>query len=130
MEFFIIMAICLFYVFYIICFLRKVVLQWRSSSDRTFGYMLAYDCHKPSHHQKLDTHSSGQIIFREEFPTLSDPFSEVDEIIFATLDELFARMQVPPSQISMLLINRYIFEFTKLNSHIHLGNATYTKFIN
>ncbi|KAH7537308.1 hypothetical protein FEM48_Zijuj03G0078900 [Ziziphus jujuba var. spinosa] len=136
------LAVCLFSVFYTISILWKIVLQWRSS-DRTC-YMLAYECFKPADFQKVDVHSSAEIILRnknlgledyrfmlktmassglgeetygpktvmagrEQCPTLSDAFSEMDEIIFGTLDKLFARTQIPPSEISILIVNVALF---------------------
>ncbi|KAF3433796.1 hypothetical protein FNV43_RR24899 [Rhamnella rubrinervis] len=46
---------------------------------------------------------------REESPTLEDAISEMDEIIFETLDMLFARTQVSPSQIDLLVVNVSLF---------------------
>lgn len=46
---------------------------------------------------------------REESHSLPDAFSEVDEIIFETLDNLFARTQISPSIISILVVNVSLF---------------------
>ncbi|GLT50874.1 hypothetical protein SLA2020_243300 [Shorea laevis] len=42
---------------------------------------------------------------REESPTLKDAISEVDDVIFDTLDKLFAKAGVSPSEIDILVIN-------------------------
>lgn len=47
---------------------------------------------------------------REECPTREDSLSETDEIIFDTLDKLFARNTlIPPSQIDILIVNVSMF---------------------
>lgn len=46
---------------------------------------------------------------REESPTLTDAFSEMDETIFETLDKLFARTRVCPSQIDLLVVSVSLF---------------------
>ena len=47
---------------------------------------------------------------REECPTQEDSLSEMDEIIFDTLDKLFARNTlIPPSQIDILIVNVSMF---------------------
>ncbi|XP_010558768.1 PREDICTED: 3-ketoacyl-CoA synthase 19-like [Tarenaya hassleriana] len=46
---------------------------------------------------------------REESPTLLDALSEMDEIIFDTLDNLFAKTGVSPSEIDILVVNVSLF---------------------
>ncbi|EOY18389.1 hypothetical protein SCA6_000409 [Theobroma cacao] len=40
----------------------------------------------------------------EESPTLSDALSEIDDIVFGTLDKLFAKTGVSPSEIDILVV--------------------------
>ncbi|KAL9233692.1 hypothetical protein vseg_008652 [Gypsophila vaccaria] len=42
---------------------------------------------------------------REDYPTLTDSLAEMDEIIFATLDNLFDKSGFSPSQIDILVVN-------------------------
>ncbi|CAI0411826.1 unnamed protein product [Linum tenue] len=46
---------------------------------------------------------------REAAPTLSDSLSEVDEIAFRTLDALFAKTNVSPADIDILVVNVSMF---------------------
>lgn len=46
---------------------------------------------------------------REESPTLEDAHSEMDEIMFGTLDNLFAKTGVSPSEIDMLVVDVSLF---------------------
>ncbi|KAJ4839255.1 3-ketoacyl-CoA synthase 19 [Turnera subulata] len=46
---------------------------------------------------------------REESPTLQDAMTEMDEIIFDTLDNLFARTGISPSEIDILVVNVSLF---------------------
>ncbi|EXB65364.1 3-ketoacyl-CoA synthase 21 [Morus notabilis] len=46
---------------------------------------------------------------REESPTLTDAISEMDEVIFTTLDSLFAKTGVSPAQIDILVVNVSLF---------------------
>lgn len=46
---------------------------------------------------------------REESPTLGDAVSEMDEVIFTTLDDLFRRTDVSPAQIDILVVNVSLF---------------------
>ncbi|PON75347.1 Very-long-chain 3-ketoacyl-CoA synthase [Parasponia andersonii] len=48
---------------------------------------------------------------REETPTLVDALAEMDEVIFATLDDLFAKTSsfVSPSEIDILVVNVSLF---------------------
>ncbi|XVE99484.1 hypothetical protein REPUB_Repub03eG0202300 [Reevesia pubescens] len=46
---------------------------------------------------------------REEFPTLKDALSDVDEIMFGTLDKLFAKTGVSPSEIDILVVDVSLF---------------------
>ncbi|GAY45348.1 hypothetical protein CUMW_088820 [Citrus unshiu] len=46
---------------------------------------------------------------REESPSLAEAFSEMDEIIFDTLDKLFARTDISPSEIDVLVVNVSLF---------------------
>lgn len=48
---------------------------------------------------------------REETPTLVDAFAEMDEVIFATLDDLFAKRKsvISPSEIDILVVNVSLF---------------------
>nr|GLL20810.1 3-ketoacyl-CoA synthase 19-like [Ipomoea trifida] len=42
---------------------------------------------------------------REDCPTLEDSYTEVDDIMFQTLDNLFAKSKVSPSEIDVLVVN-------------------------
>lgn len=46
---------------------------------------------------------------REESSTYSDSISEMDEIIFDTLDKLFSRTKLCPSEIDILVVNVSLF---------------------
>ncbi|GLT66903.1 hypothetical protein SLA2020_392440 [Shorea laevis] len=46
---------------------------------------------------------------REASPNLADALSEVDDIMFDTLDKLFARTGVSPSEIDILIVNVSLF---------------------
>ena len=46
---------------------------------------------------------------REETPTLEDAHSEMDEIMFDTLDKLFAKTGVSPSEIDILVVDVSLF---------------------
>ncbi|GKU91838.1 hypothetical protein SLEP1_g5652 [Rubroshorea leprosula] len=46
---------------------------------------------------------------REASPNLADALSEVDDIMFNTLDKLFARTGVSPSEIDILVVNVSLF---------------------
>ncbi|KAL9418929.1 hypothetical protein AB3S75_036812 [Citrus x aurantiifolia] len=46
---------------------------------------------------------------REESPSLAEAFSEMDEIIFDTLDKLFARTDISPLEIDVLVVNVSLF---------------------
>ena len=46
---------------------------------------------------------------REEFPTEKDAHSEMDEIMFDTLDKLFAKTGVSPSDIDILVVDVSLF---------------------
>ncbi|KAG6600081.1 3-ketoacyl-CoA synthase 19, partial [Cucurbita argyrosperma subsp. sororia] len=46
---------------------------------------------------------------REETPTLNDSLSEMDDIIFNTLDNLFAKTNVSPSDIKILVVSVSLF---------------------
>ncbi|CAN1747152.1 3-ketoacyl-CoA synthase 19 [Linum perenne] len=45
----------------------------------------------------------------EQAPTMLDAFSEVDDIMFETLDALFAKTRVLPSEIDILVVNLSLF---------------------
>ncbi|CAN0909398.1 3-ketoacyl-CoA synthase 19 [Linum grandiflorum] len=46
---------------------------------------------------------------REQAPTMVDALSEVDDIVFDTLDALFAKTKVSPSEIDILVVNLSLF---------------------
>ena len=46
---------------------------------------------------------------REECPTLNDAVHEMDDIFFSTLDRLFERTGVSPSEIDILIVNVSLF---------------------
>ncbi|EEF35590.1 acyltransferase, putative [Ricinus communis] len=46
---------------------------------------------------------------REENPSLEDAFSEIDDIMFDTLDKLFERTGISPSEIDILVVNVSLF---------------------
>lgn len=46
---------------------------------------------------------------REQHPTLADAHLEINEVIFDTLDKLFARTGVSPSDIDILVVNVSLF---------------------
>ncbi|KAL2323885.1 hypothetical protein Fmac_022943 [Flemingia macrophylla] len=46
---------------------------------------------------------------REEFPTLKDTYEEIDEIMFDTLDNLFKRTGIRPSEVNILVVNVSLF---------------------
>ncbi|XP_010534309.1 PREDICTED: 3-ketoacyl-CoA synthase 19-like [Tarenaya hassleriana] len=46
---------------------------------------------------------------REECPALLDAYSEMDEIVFDTLDSLFVKTGVSPSEIDVLVVNVSLF---------------------
>ncbi|KAL4386153.1 hypothetical protein GQ457_09G029250 [Hibiscus cannabinus] len=46
---------------------------------------------------------------REEFPSETDAHSEMDEIMFDTLDSLFAKTGVSPSEIDILIVDVSLF---------------------
>ncbi|EEF35589.1 3-ketoacyl-CoA synthase 19 [Ricinus communis] len=47
--------------------------------------------------------------YREEKPSLEDALSEIDDIMFDTLDKLFARTGISPSEIDVLVVNVSLF---------------------
>ena len=46
---------------------------------------------------------------REECPTLKDVHAEIDEIMFDTLDNLFKRTRISPSEVDILVVNVSLF---------------------
>ncbi|XP_059666180.1 3-ketoacyl-CoA synthase 19 [Cornus florida] len=53
-----------------------------------------------------ETYSPRNVILgREECPNLVEALSEMDEILFDTLDKLFARSGISPSEIDILVVN-------------------------
>ncbi|KAL6977286.1 3-ketoacyl-CoA synthase 19 [Sarracenia purpurea var. burkii] len=53
-----------------------------------------------------DTYAPKNVISgNEENPTLLDAISEIDEVIFATLDNLFSRSEISPPEIDILVVN-------------------------
>ncbi|KAI5401918.1 3-ketoacyl-CoA synthase 19 [Lathyrus oleraceus] len=46
---------------------------------------------------------------REACPSLKDTYEEIDEILFDTLDNLFAKTCFSPSQIDILVVNLSLF---------------------
>ncbi|WVY92700.1 hypothetical protein V8G54_031788 [Vigna mungo] len=46
---------------------------------------------------------------REESPSLKDTYEEIDEIMFDTLDNLFKKTAISPSQIDILVVNMSLF---------------------
>jgi 3-ketoacyl-CoA synthase len=46
---------------------------------------------------------------REECPTLSDTYSEIDEIMFDTLDNLFEKSGISPAEIDIVVVNVSLF---------------------
>ncbi|XP_057959989.1 3-ketoacyl-CoA synthase 19-like [Malania oleifera] len=46
---------------------------------------------------------------REEFPTLADIYSELDETFFYLLDRLFSKSHLSPQQIDILVVNVSLF---------------------
>ncbi|KAA8524484.1 hypothetical protein F0562_010907 [Nyssa sinensis] len=49
------------------------------------------------------------LLGKEEFPTLTDALSETDEIVFDTLDNLFAKTKTSPQEIDILVMNVSLF---------------------
>ncbi|WVY94516.1 hypothetical protein V8G54_033604 [Vigna mungo] len=46
---------------------------------------------------------------REECPSLKDTYEEIDEIMFDTLDNLFKKTAISPSQIDIIVVNVSLF---------------------
>lgn len=46
---------------------------------------------------------------REECPSLKDTYEEIDEIMFDTLDDLFKKTNISPSEIDILVVNVSLF---------------------
>ncbi|KAI3849035.1 hypothetical protein MKX03_011478 [Papaver bracteatum] len=107
---------------------KKLVQKWRSGQA---CYILEYECFKPADDRKLDTElaeislllktivSSGigeetygprnVIEGRENTSTLEDSLSEVEEFFYDTPDNLFAKSNVSPRDIDILVVNLSIF---------------------
>ncbi|CAN1257756.1 3-ketoacyl-CoA synthase 19 [Linum perenne] len=113
------MVIFLFLLFSFFTYhLYKLLFQKRSGSC---CYMLHYECYKATQDRKLDTkrvnsglgeetYSPRNILEgNEQAPTMLDAFSEVDDIMFETLDALFAKTRVLPSEIDILVVNLSLF---------------------
>ncbi|KAF3433790.1 hypothetical protein FNV43_RR24893 [Rhamnella rubrinervis] len=85
----------------------KVVLRNESLGLEEFRYLL-----KAIVNSGLGEETYGPrniIAGREQCPSLVDSISEMDEIFFNTLDDLFVRTGVSPSEIDVLVVNVSLF---------------------
>ncbi|BBG97120.1 3-ketoacyl-CoA synthase 19 [Prunus dulcis] len=122
------MAMCLLALFYGLSCLHKIVLRRRDQAC----YLLAYECYMPTNDMMLSTDSCvksfllktivnsgiGEETYcpkniiegREDDATLVDELLEMDDVIFDTLDKLFAKFSaISPSQIDILVVNVSMF---------------------
>ncbi|KAL1150298.1 hypothetical protein V6Z11_A10G248100 [Gossypium hirsutum] len=113
MELFI--TICLVFLYFMFIFFIYKLL-WRTQSC----YIVAYECYKAPDDMKLDTETCGNLVLRNKnlgvgeykfllqamrrIPNLSDALSEINDIVFSTLDKLFAKTGVFPSEIDVLVV--------------------------
>ncbi|TYI07824.1 hypothetical protein ES332_A10G251900v1 [Gossypium tomentosum] len=83
-------------------------------------YIVAYECYKAPDDMKLDTETCGNLVLRNKnlgvgeykfllqamrrIPNLSDALSEINDIVFSTLDKLFAKTGVFSSEIDVLVV--------------------------
>ncbi|CAI0449028.1 unnamed protein product [Linum tenue] len=102
----------------------------RKSHQRSCCYMLAYQCHVAPDDLKLSTGTCSKIVLRtiissgvgeetycpanilqgrETTPSLHDSLQETDDVVFSTLDNLFATSGISPSQIDILVTTVSLF---------------------